>query len=98
MTEQRRSSADATEMPNRRRFLGYLIDAHTLSVGVTWLDGDEAEAAVPTLPQPADIFDLGDLQNLAATPTSGLIAFFFQAEDGIRDGRVTGVQTCALPI
>src|SRR6266487_1955019 len=24
--------------------------------------------------------------------------FFFQAEDGIRAGRVTGVQTCALPI
>src|SRR5690348_2634889 len=24
--------------------------------------------------------------------------FFFQAEDGIRGGRVTGVQTCALPI
>src|SRR5690625_7266940 len=27
-----------------------------------------------------------------------LIFFFFQAEDGIRDGHVTGVQTCALPI
>src|SRR5690625_5922879 len=26
------------------------------------------------------------------------ITFFFQAEDGIRDGHVTGVQTCALPI
>src|SRR5690348_17389361 len=26
------------------------------------------------------------------------LACFFQAEDGIRDGRVTGVQTCALPI
>src|SRR5690348_17534209 len=26
------------------------------------------------------------------------VVFFFQAEDGIRDGRVTGVQTCALPI
>src|SRR5437764_9932028 len=25
-------------------------------------------------------------------------AFFFQAEDGIRDTSVTGVQTCALPI
>src|SRR5207248_4060564 len=25
-------------------------------------------------------------------------AFFFQAEDGIRDRTVTGVQTCALPI
>src|SRR5690625_3116024 len=29
-------------------------------------------------------------------PCPGL--FFFQAEDGIRDGHVTGVQTCALPI
>src|ERR1039457_2718443 len=26
------------------------------------------------------------------------LAFFFQAEDGIRDYKVTGVQTCALPI
>src|SRR2546429_5926479 len=26
------------------------------------------------------------------------LAFFFQAEDGIRDVAVTGVQTCALPI
>src|SRR5256885_17200310 len=28
----------------------------------------------------------------------GLFVFFFQAEDGIRDYKVTGVQTCALPI
>src|SRR5690606_40270390 len=27
-----------------------------------------------------------------------LLWFFFQAEDGIRDFHVTGVQTCALPI
>src|SRR2546427_7636057 len=27
-----------------------------------------------------------------------LVFFFFQAEDGIRDLTVTGVQTCALPI
>ena len=26
------------------------------------------------------------------------VFFFFQAEDGIRDWSVTGVQTCALPI
>src|SRR5260370_14226395 len=26
------------------------------------------------------------------------VFFFFQAEDGIRDSSVTGVQTCALPI
>src|SRR5699024_11333903 len=29
---------------------------------------------------------------------SCLVFFFFQAEDGIRDRNVTGVQTCALPI
>src|SRR5699024_11932783 len=27
-----------------------------------------------------------------------ILFFFFQAEDGIRDRNVTGVQTCALPI
>src|SRR5256885_431557 len=42
---------------------------------------------------------------LAAQPvTTNLLKFmrasifFFQAEDGIRDYKVTGVQTCALPI
>src|SRR2546429_3850853 len=29
---------------------------------------------------------------------SAVLFFFFQAEDGIRDVAVTGVQTCALPI
>src|SRR5437773_5901174 len=33
---------------------------------------------------------------MAKTPSP--IVFFFQAEDGIRDRDVTGVQTCALPI
>jgi isoquinoline 1-oxidoreductase beta subunit len=69
MSEQRRSE------PSRRRFLGYLIAAPTLAVGVTWVStADSAEAVIPTLPQPEDIFDLGDLQNLAATPTSGLVS------------------------
>src|ERR1019366_2309336 len=31
-------------------------------------------------------------------PIPYFIVFFFQAEDGIRDWSVTGVQTCALPI
>ena len=30
--------------------------------------------------------------------TLSVMVFFFQAEDGIRDRDVTGVQTCALPI
>src|SRR5262249_20507047 len=35
---------------------------------------------------------------LFASSLSCLVFFFFQAEDGIRDWSVTGVQTCALPI
>src|SRR5687768_17802093 len=30
--------------------------------------------------------------------STSVLFFFFQAEDGIRDVAVTGVQTCALPI
>src|SRR2546422_7389849 len=33
-----------------------------------------------------------------STKTRPPASFFFQAEDGIRDVAVTGVQTCALPI
>src|SRR5205807_6245309 len=37
--------------------------------------------------------------NIVCTCGTGFFFFFFfQAEDGIRDYKVTGVQTCALPI
>src|SRR3989440_3763848 len=36
--------------------------------------------------------------SLSCTLVDILFFFFFQAEDGIRDLIVTGVQTCALPI
>src|SRR5256885_8628360 len=34
----------------------------------------------------------------SSTRVVSCLYFFFQAEDGIRDYKVTGVQTCALPI
>src|SRR5204863_4144931 len=37
-------------------------------------------------------------RNIHINPYRYLDSFFFQAEDGIRDLYVTGVQTCALPI
>src|SRR6266481_4149971 len=40
---------------------------------------------------------LQNIQSLGQS-TYEIVLFFFQAEDGIRDGTVTGVQTCALPI
>src|SRR5205807_2913867 len=42
-------------------------------------------------------FRVGIKSNIS-TNRNNLISFFFQAEDGIRDYKVTGVQTCALPI
>src|SRR5215510_15894049 len=36
--------------------------------------------------------------NFTQTPRFFSLSFCFQAEDGIRDGHATGVQTCALPI
>jgi isoquinoline 1-oxidoreductase subunit beta len=70
---------------NRRRFLGYLVAAPTLAVAVDWTAGlvrpRQAKAAVPSLPQPEEIFDLGDMQDLAAAPTRGLITVVVN-EDG----------------
>ncbi|MQA97194.1 MAG: molybdopterin-dependent oxidoreductase [Streptosporangiales bacterium] len=62
----------------RRRFIGYLIAAPTLAVVVPYSMTSAQAAApadlpVPSLPQPEEIVDLGDVQNLAAAPTSGLI-------------------------
>src|SRR5256885_5767339 len=41
---------------------------------------------------------IGDIKATAIVNCDGRFFFFFQAEDGIRDYKVTGVQTCALPI
>src|SRR5688500_18921461 len=40
----------------------------------------------------------GSYSSLYNPPIVICLSFFFQAEDGIRDYKVTGVQTCALPI
>src|SRR5437762_599006 len=46
------------------------------------------------------LYSLFDTLQLRVTgwPAISVVCFFFQAEDGIRDTSVTGVQTCALPI
>src|SRR2546430_5080278 len=45
-----------------------------------------------------DIIDYVDGTKGARKALFSVLFFFFQAEDGIRDLTVTGVQTCALPI
>jgi isoquinoline 1-oxidoreductase subunit beta len=69
---------------DRRRFLGFLIAAPTLAVGVQFAPGlagpQAANASIITPPEPEEIFDLGDAQNLAALPTSGLITVVVNAD------------------
>src|SRR5256885_2538659 len=53
--------------------------------------------------EPISTLETGSMRNDSPVrdfrnSASSCSCFFFQAEDGIRDYKVTGVQTCALPI
>src|SRR5580765_7104336 len=50
------------------------------------------------LEAPSSLAPIATANPTAPNPQMATLDFFFQAEDGIRVGRVTGVQTCALPI
>src|SRR6266508_1638263 len=69
---------------DRRRFLGYVLAAPTLvvaaKVGADVVRARPAGAAVPSLPEPSDLMDLGDVLTLAAAPTSGLITIRVDAD------------------
>lgn len=70
-------TSDTPAGPGRRRFLAYLVAAPTLAVAVQYglsAADPEPAAGAPTPKEPEEIFDLGDMQNLAAAPTSGLIS------------------------
>ena len=65
----------ASVMTDRRRFLGYLVAAPTLAAAAEFgLSAQRpAEAAIPSGPQPPEIYDLNDMLRDAALPTSNLI-------------------------
>src|SRR2546430_4305116 len=65
----------------------------TEGLGRAFIDGQRRHSrsghkAGPDVATPPDVYKV----------TLSRLAFFLQAEDGIRDLTVTGVQTCALPI
>ncbi|MFF9037216.1 molybdopterin cofactor-binding domain-containing protein [Streptomyces sp. NPDC014892] len=76
---------------SRRRFLTYLVAAPTLAVatkiGLDVYEPGSAEAAIPTLPAPADLVDLGDLLILAGTPTAHLLVLSVD-EEGVAHFRL----------
>src|SRR3712207_6770679 len=51
-----------------------------------------------TLHNAKALMSLREVTGASSIPSVVVVFFFFQAEDGIRDIGVTGVQTCALPI
>src|SRR2546430_12246153 len=67
------------------------VDRH---IGVTHPGGEIADHISGGEPHPAPVPGHADMVDEFAADAH----FFFQAEDGIRDLTVTGVQTCALPI
>ncbi|HEU4513562.1 MAG TPA: molybdopterin cofactor-binding domain-containing protein [Nocardioidaceae bacterium] len=66
----------------RRRFMGYLIGAATLVAAADLgLTEERAVAAVPSGPQPPELYDLNDMLTDAARPTANLITVTVR-EDG----------------
>lgn len=72
----------------RRRFLTYLVAAPTLTIaariGLDGLAPVQAEAVVPSLPQPAEAFDLGDAVVAASAPTAGLMKLEITEDNRVR--------------
>ncbi|WP_158890882.1 molybdopterin cofactor-binding domain-containing protein [Amycolatopsis anabasis] len=64
---------DESKGVSRRGFLGYVVAAGTLVVATNVELGPSASAAVPSLPQPPEIYDLNDALTDAGLPTSQLI-------------------------
>ncbi|MEU8974643.1 molybdopterin cofactor-binding domain-containing protein [Streptomyces monashensis] len=68
----------------RRRFLGYVLAASTLTVaaelGEAVLAPVEAAAVVPSVPGPAEIYDLNDMLTHATLPTADLITIRIDAD------------------
>ncbi|WP_042416686.1 molybdopterin cofactor-binding domain-containing protein [Streptacidiphilus anmyonensis] len=68
---------------SRRRFLGYVLAASTLTVAAQLGEGaaaPHAEAAVPGVPEPADLYDLNDMLTDATLATANLITITLNAD------------------
>src|SRR5256884_2103259 len=76
-----------------------LRDAYmTCSQVIAVTGGPDSESRYRYLYQEVEDFSMFDPVTKFNARIDKLSCFFFQAEDGIRDVAVTGVQTCALPI
>jgi isoquinoline 1-oxidoreductase beta subunit len=64
---------DLASGTSRRRFLGYVLAAPTLMTAASLVGTSARASALPSPPEPADLYDLSDLLTDAALPTAHLI-------------------------
>ncbi|SDI34525.1 isoquinoline 1-oxidoreductase, beta subunit [Actinokineospora alba] len=81
-TARTEESPDAKPRVGRRKFLTFLVAAPTLTVAAKFTFDPVADA-LPSLPAPSDLLDLGDVITLATKPTAW--SMVLRVED---DGRV----------
>src|SRR5256885_250453 len=93
------SDVDGTDPTSLGQFSGRVQQTYKHSVPRFFVSGNGSMFILArvrvTHTATKEIQFLNDKGALNYTDMDG---FFFQAEDGIRDYKVTGVQTCALPI
>ncbi len=66
---------------DRRRFLGFVLGGATLIAAADMgLMPQRAEGAIPTLPGPAELYDLNDMLTDAARPTANLLTITINAD------------------
>src|SRR3954463_16197826 len=101
--KQRRSSSEGRSSGTLSRAFRRFLNPKSLDTHTPWAQRAALRVArhipTPLLDNPERVFiNMTELVLGVAglVPPEGCI-FFFQAEDGIRFYRVTGVQTCALP-
>src|SRR2546421_3079847 len=79
------------------KLLGFSINTLTM-FGITLATGLVVDDAIVVIENIERHIQEGETDSHKAASAAMKEVFFFQAEDGIRDLIVTGVQTCALPI
>ncbi|MDT9593524.1 molybdopterin cofactor-binding domain-containing protein [Nocardioides zeae] len=80
-TDRHGMDAEPATAVSRRGFLGFVIGGATLVAAAPFVDAPRAEA-LPTLPQPAEIYDLNDFLTHAGLATSQLIYITIDDDGG----------------
>src|SRR5256885_1111134 len=92
------ATAEMRRKRNQKKDGSALMQMETTWKSVYQTEVIESEEWTAIKQQPITVMVEDSSPLKGESPLPKKVVFFFQAEDGIRDYKVTGVQTCALPI